>query len=219
MKDFFRELWKPILLISIVLFFMIIGSTMDVEKYLNILLNFINSFSNNNFIIYSIIFIIAIIMAVPGSILFVLTSINFGSFYGFFINSFSSTLGACFAFLISRYFAQDSIKNFLSKKPNYNKIYELTASKGTTFIAITRLIPIFPFNLMNYIFGLTKVDFYKYAFWTWITMMPNILLYTLAADIIKGFLTGKTLSIIGFIVIIGSIFLLHFVTQKIKDNI
>jgi uncharacterized membrane protein YdjX (TVP38/TMEM64 family) len=59
-------------------------------------------------------------------------------------------------------------------------------------VALTRLTPIFPFNLLNYGFGLTRVPFRTYLFWSWLCMLPGAFLYVVGADAVtKGVAQGK----------------------------
>jgi len=59
-------------------------------------------------------------------------------------------------------------------------------------VAITRLIPLFPFNFLNYAFGMTGVKFGTYVFWSWLCMLPFTIVYVAGADaLITGVKEGK----------------------------
>ncbi|PIX86577.1 MAG: hypothetical protein COZ32_02575, partial [Nitrospirae bacterium CG_4_10_14_3_um_filter_53_41] len=59
-------------------------------------------------------------------------------------------------------------------------------------VALTRLVPLFPFNLLNYGFGLTKIPFKTYLFWSWLCMLPATVLFVIGTDaIVKGVSEGK----------------------------
>ena len=60
---------------------------------------------------------------------------------------------------------------------------------GAIIVAITRLVPLFPFNLLNYGFGLTRVPFWTYVGWSWLCMLPGTILYVLGADALTQGLT------------------------------
>ena len=68
----------------------------------------------------------------------------------------------------------------------------LTERHGAIIVAITRLVPIFPFNLLNYGFGLTRVPFWTYLFWSWLCMIPGTVLYVVGADAFtRGLAEGR----------------------------
>ena len=58
----------------------------------------------------------------------------------------------------------------------------MTREHGAIIVAITRLVPVFPFNLLNYGFGLTGVPFWTYVFWSWLCMLPWTILFVVGAD-------------------------------------
>ena len=95
---------------------------------------------------------------------------------------FAATLGASLAFLVSRYFARRSIEKWLEGNEKFRKLDELTARHGDIMVAITRLVPIFPFNLLNYGFGLTKVSFRTYVLWSFVCMLPGTILFVVGSS-------------------------------------
>jgi uncharacterized membrane protein YdjX (TVP38/TMEM64 family) len=121
--------------------------------------------------------------------------------------SIGSTIGACIAFTIGRYFARAQIENILAGK--LQAIDEGVGKKGWVFVAITRLIPLFPFNLLNYAFGLTKINFRTYAITSWICMLPGTAAYVIFSsslfDIMQGRVSKELIIGVVLMVIISSI--------------
>jgi uncharacterized membrane protein YdjX (TVP38/TMEM64 family) len=116
----------------------------------------------------------------------------FGTVLGTVVVSLGSTVGAALCFLIARYFAREAVEKWVQKNEKFKKLDQMTAQQGAVIVAITRLIPLFPFNLLNYGFGLTKVSFWQYTLWSWICMMPGTILYVLAGDAAaKGLSQGR----------------------------
>ncbi|MDA1191706.1 MAG: TVP38/TMEM64 family protein, partial [Candidatus Poribacteria bacterium] len=116
----------------------------------------------------------------------------FGSVLGVAYVSVASTLGAASAFLVARYFARDAIKRRLEQNDKFQRLDALAASQGTIIVAVTRLVPLFPFNLLNYGFGLTGVSFWTYIGWSWLCMLPGTALYVVGADAFtKGLAEGR----------------------------
>jgi uncharacterized membrane protein YdjX (TVP38/TMEM64 family) len=122
------------------------------------------------------------VLAFPGSPLSIVAGALFGGLWGTVYISIASTSGAALAFLVARYFARDSVTKWLGQKPQFQRLERLTAQRGAVVVAITRLLPIFPFNLLNYGFGLTNVPFSTYTFWSWLCMLPGTALYVVGVD-------------------------------------
>lgn len=134
----------------------------------------------------------ATVVAVPGSALTIAAGALFGSVVGVIVVSIASTLGASLAFLASRYFAREAMSRWLAGKEKFRRLDEMTERHGAMIVAIVRLVPIFPFSLLNYGFGLTRVRFWTYVFWSWLCMLPGTILYVVGADALtKGLQDGR----------------------------
>jgi uncharacterized membrane protein YdjX (TVP38/TMEM64 family) len=134
------------------------------------------------YVVFVALYVIAVVTAIPGSPITVLAGVLYGSLRGVIVVSIASTIGAGLAFLVARYFARDATARALSGNERFSRLYELTESHGAIIVAITRLVPLFPFNLLNYGFGLTKVRFGTYLLWSWLCMLPGTVLYVVGAD-------------------------------------
>lgn len=138
------------------------------------------------------IYIVAAVAFLPGSVLTASAGAIFGSFYGILYTIIGATLGASLAFLTGRYLARDTVAGWVSKNEKFKKLDQLTEKNGAIIVAVTRLVPIFPFNLLNYGFGLTRVRFWTYVFWSFLCMVPGTALYVVGADaIFKGIAQGR----------------------------
>ncbi len=96
---------------------------------------------------------------------------------GFALVSAGSTLGAAAAFLVSRYAARGWVERRLEGNLKFRALDKAVAREGWKVVALARLSPVIPFNLLNYSFGLTRVGFIPYALASWLAMMPGTLLY------------------------------------------
>jgi uncharacterized membrane protein YdjX (TVP38/TMEM64 family) len=89
-------------------------------------------------------------------------------------------------------------------------------------VAVLRLIPIFPFNLLNYGFGLTRIPFWTYVFWSWLCMLPGTVLYVVGVDAVIQLIIQKEVPWILFGVVAGVGVLLALLVKlarnKIKDK-
>lgn len=135
-------------------------------------------------LVYILVYVLATILAIPGSAVTIIGGLLFGGIYGSLYVSIGSTLGAAACFLIARYIARDSLIKTFGQNPAFQKLENLSFKHGLWLVAITRLLPIFPFNLLNYGFGLTQVSFGTYLFWSWLCMLPGTVLYVAGTDVV-----------------------------------
>ena len=168
------------------------------------------------------IYIIAVVLALPGSAITIAGGALFGSVWGVVLVSIASTIGASIAFLISRYLARDFIVRKFSQNEKFNKLDHLTKEHGAIIVAITRLVPLFPFNFLNYGFGLTGVRFWTYVFWSWLCMLPGTVLYVVGTDaIISGLAEGRipwALVIVILVAVIVLAFLVRLARKKLSGG-
>jgi uncharacterized membrane protein YdjX (TVP38/TMEM64 family) len=113
---------------------------------------------------------------VPGSILTVVGGALFGPLWGTLWNLIGATSGATFAFVIARYIGADWVARRASER--LGRLIRGVEEEGWRFIAFVRLLPLFPFNLMNYAFGLTRVGLGEYVLTSFICMAPGAVAYT-----------------------------------------
>ena len=139
--------------------------------------------------IFIAIYIAACVLFIPGSILTLGAGVLFGVVKGSVIVSVAATLGASCAFLVGRYFTRQWVAKKIEGNPRFKAIDEAVAREGWKIVGLVRLSPIFPFNLLNYAFGLTQVSLRDYFFASWIGMMPGTVMYvyigSLAGDLAR----------------------------------
>lgn len=144
-------------------------------------------------LVFIAIYVLACVLFVPGSILTIGAGLLFGVLWGSIYVSIASTLGATCAFLIGRYLARDRIARWFEANPRFRNMDRAVAAAGWKFVGLTRLSPIFPFNVLNYAFGLTRVPVKDYVLASWAGMLPGTVMYvyigSLARDL--GGLGGK----------------------------
>ena len=107
---------------------------------------------------------------------------------GIVVVSIGATVGASLAFLVARYLVRDAIVARFSHQESFQRLDRMTEERGAVIVALTRLIPLFPFNLLNYGFGLTRVRFGTYVFWSWLCMLPGIVVFVTGTDAVVQFL-------------------------------
>jgi uncharacterized membrane protein YdjX (TVP38/TMEM64 family) len=127
-------------------------------------------------IFFVLFYAIAAVLFVPGSIITVAGGVLFGPLWGTLWNLTGATLGASLAFVTARYVASDWVSRRTGER--LERLMRGVEAEGWRFVAFVRLVPLFPFNLANYAFGLTRIRLGEYVLASFICMAPGALAYT-----------------------------------------
>ena len=137
-------------------------------------------------IAFMVLYVVATVLFIPGSLTTLASGFLFGVVWGSVYVSIASTLGASIAFLIGRYLARDRVDKKISSNPKFTSIDEAVGREGAKIVFLLRLSPVFPFSLLNYGLGLTKVSFGRYVIASWIGMLPATILYVYIGSLFKS---------------------------------
>ena len=198
-----RDWWKPVLLIIVIIGLFVVANYSGVGTQLGDIKHWMPTLGTWGPVVFFFIYIGLVLLTFPGIILGPLAGFLFGSVVGIILISIASTVGAGLAFLIARYFARDAVARWLAKSQTMRRLDDLTEKQGVFIIVITRLVPLFPFTLLNYGFGLTKVSFRTYLFWSWLCMLPWTIVFVASGDASLQWLSTGTVPwiLIGVIII------------------
>lgn len=127
-------------------------------------------------ILFILIYALVSVLFLPGSVMTLAGGALFGPVLGTVYNLTGATLGAALAFLISRYLASDWIAEKAGGR--VKQLINGVEGEGWRFVAFVRLVPLFPFNLLNYALGLTRIRFLHYLVATYVFMLPGAIAYT-----------------------------------------
>jgi uncharacterized membrane protein YdjX (TVP38/TMEM64 family) len=126
-------------------------------------------------LVFVAIYSLAPVLFVPGSVLTLASGALFGPITGALLSLTGATLGATVAFLLARYLAVDWVERRLGRR--LQAIKAGVERQGWRFVAFVRLVPLFPFNLLNYALGLTRLSVRTFAVTSFLAMMPGALVY------------------------------------------
>ena len=160
---------------------------------------FIDKFGLISPLIFIFIYSMATVFFLPGLPLTILAGVLFGPLLGTVWVSIGATTGATLAFLVARYSGRQYIVDKFSKSDLFIKLDQGVKKQGWKMVAITRLVPLFPFNAQNYAYGLTSVTLKPYVLTSFFCMLPGTIAYTFLAGAIIGGEgnVGKTITYIG----------------------
>ncbi len=132
-------------------------------------------------VVFVLIWIAACVVMLPGLPIAIAGGLVFGAVWGTVWSTVGANLGACLAFLIGRYAARDMVSGWVEKNKALKKIDEGVRQQGWRMLMITRLVPVFPFNIQNYVYGLTNISFATYALVSVVCMVPGTIAFNFAA--------------------------------------
>jgi uncharacterized membrane protein YdjX (TVP38/TMEM64 family) len=174
-----HDAWLRWLAIAVAVagFFVFLQRAVPIEQALAALEGWIRGLGSWGPIAFGLVYIGATVLLLPGSALTLLGGAVFGLGLGLLTVSLASTTGAAVTFLIARYLARDAVAARLEGKPRFAAVDRAIAEGGWRIVALLRLSPAIPFNLQNYMYGLTAIRFWPCILTSWIAMLPGTLLY------------------------------------------
>jgi uncharacterized membrane protein YdjX (TVP38/TMEM64 family) len=200
---------------------------LPVAEWLALGVDWIQSHRTLAWIVFVVSYIVATVFVVPAFILTLAAGFVFGLPIGVVLVSTGSVLGASAAFLVGRFFARDWVAARIANLPRFQALDQATRHEGFLIVFLTRLSPLFPFNLINYGLALTSVHFRDYFFASWIGMLPVTILYVYIgsaakdlAELTSGDVQGGTAGqILLFIGLAATLVLTIIITRKATSTL
>ncbi|BAU10623.1 hypothetical protein LEP3755_11090 [Leptolyngbya sp. NIES-3755] len=193
-------------------------------------LSWIQNLGAGGAIAFVALYTIAAVLFVPGTIL----TLGAGAVYGVLLGSVyvfvGATCGAIAAFLVGRYLARDWVTRKIEGNSKFKAIDEAVSKEGLKVVLLTRLSPVFPFTLLNYAYGLTRVTLKDYAIGC-LGMIPGILMYVYIGSLAGSLATlgttqlsreaelaQWTLRIVGFIAtVVVTVYVTRIAKNALKE--
>lgn len=168
--------------------------------------------------IYMLIYALAPVLFLPGLPITIVGGLLFGPLWGVVYTMIGATSGASLAFLTARYLARDWVTAKLTG-PRWSKLDSEVGLHGWKVVAFTRLIPVFPFNLLNYAFGLTRVGFVPYVVTTFVCMLPACIAFIVFSsslfDLLRGSISPRVALGLGLVVLVS---LIPVIYRRVKGE-
>lgn len=121
-------------------------------------------------------------LALPGVTFAVAAGLLFGPVTGTVLCLVATTVGAAAAFLVGRFFLRDAIRPLVMKNKWLKKVlFDEAGRSDVALLAITRLVPLFPYNLQNFAYGITDIRLLPYTLYTFLFMAPGVALFTVGS--------------------------------------
>jgi len=146
---------------------------------------------------FVVLWVVASVFFLPGLPITIAGGLVFGAVWGTVWTTVGANLGAIAAFLVGRYAARGMVEGMLEKNGALRKIDGGVRNQGWRMLLITRLVPIFPFNIQNYVYGLTDIPLKTYVLVTLPCMIPATVAFNFAAGSVRTGDFTKTLWYLG----------------------
>src|SRR5438034_4135893 len=172
-----NALGRLVALIAIVVALFVAMKFLPVRQWLTSFDNWLAQMGVAGIFIFIAVYVAATVLLAPGSVLTIGAGFAFGLWKGFLAVSAGATIGAALAFLIARFIAREKVEAIAQRNDKFRKIDDAIGKRGAKLIFLLRLSPVIPFNLSNYLYGLSGVKFWSYVLASWVGMMPGTFLY------------------------------------------
>lgn len=216
---------------GIILLIVILNYIFDWSSYISTAenLEFMKRIVQNNLplaiLLYMVLTVVGcVVLALPGVTFAILAGLLFGPVIGTICCSLATTVGAVLAFIAGRFFLKDSIGPVVAKNRILKKwLFDDTGCNELFVLMITRLVPVFPFNLQNFAYGITDIRFSTYAIGSLIFMLPGTAMYTVGtaglADKENRLLyIGIAVVLAVVVTIIGMILKKRYLKDDLEEN-
>lgn len=175
-KRRFNSQLQLLLIGSLVVMAIVIIKQLNLRELVRISLIWVESLGSFRPLAFILIYNVATVMFIPAAVLTMAGGVLFGVVWGSIYVAIAATLGATVAFTIGRYLCQDAVCRLIQDHPKFQALDKAVAQSGFKIVLLTRLSPIFPFNLLNYAFGVTQVSLRDYILGS-LGMIPGTVMY------------------------------------------
>lgn len=165
-------------------------------------------------LIFMGLYAVAAPLFLPGSLLTIAGGALFGPFWGGLYSLTGATVGATLAFLVARYVASDWVARRAGSR--LRQLMDGVEQEGWRFVALVRLVPLFPFNVLNYALGLTRVRLVHYVAATFVCMMPGALAYAYLGYAGREAAAGSEATIQKALLALGLLGLVAFLPRLVR---
>ena len=168
--------WKWLGTIVVLVGLVALWAMAPMEAWVRAFNGWIEGLGWTGYVVFGLVYVVATVALMPGSVLTLAAGLAFG-LKAFFVVLIGATLGAWAAFLIGRYLARSAVEERFGRSERFQAVDQAVGEEGWKIVMLMRLSPLVPFNLQNYLFGLTDVRFWHYAWATFFGIMPGTLMY------------------------------------------
>lgn len=204
---------RLLLLAALVLAVIAAGKLLPVEQWLQGLLGWINGLGALAPVAFILLYVVIALLLLPGSVLTIFAGATFGLWRGFMLVVIAANLAALVAFALARSRLRERVARWAANDPRFARLDRAVERAGFKMVLLTRLSPVFPFSLLNYFFGLTRVRLGAYALANLIGMLPGTFLYAYLGHTARSTLGGSSRLLFNLAGLAATILIVVWVTR------
>jgi uncharacterized membrane protein YdjX (TVP38/TMEM64 family) len=189
-----RRIWPLVAAGGVLLAMVVVGRAIDVGSHLEAAQGWTASLGVLAPAAFVVVYVGATLLGVPGTPFTLLSPLLFGVGPAFVVMVVGSALSAALGFLIARYLARDALAERLAGSDGFARLSALVEEHHWAVIPVLRILPIAPFAVVNYGFGLTGISFWRYFAWSELAMVPMNAVLVLGAGLLFDATTRGTAS-------------------------
>jgi len=203
---------RAALIVGVIVGGIIVARTFGLAAYLRLenlsrLTETIEGYGALGPVLYIAAYVLGVVFFVPGLPMTLLGGLAFGPVRGAAYVWVAATIGAALAFLVARYGLRGLVEGWVARNARLTRMDEAVARDGWRIVMITRLVPLFPFNLQNYAYGVTRIGFWAYVTTSAVCMIPATVAYTFAGGALsRG--GGDLRRTVGYLAVAGVLIVL-----------
>lgn len=147
----------------------------------------LRAYTDERYLSAALVYVIAttvgcVLLALPGICFAIVSGVLFGPIAGTLLCLVAATLGAVLSFIAGRFFLKESVKPMLEKSPILKRfLFDNADGSALVLLMVTRLLPLFPYNLQNFAYGITDIGLLPYTVYTFVFMLPGVALFTIGS--------------------------------------
>ena len=184
-----KRYWKPIAFVALIVLVLVLDHIYGWSDYLRggdglaLLTAAVRDDLPQAAALYCVLTVVGcVVLSLPGVTFAVIAGILFGPWLGTLLCLVATTLGAIAAFLAGRFFLKDAIEPLVKKNALLDRLlFEDAGRSDIVLLMITRLVPLFPYNLQNFAYGVTDISLGAYSLYTFLFMIPGVALFTVGS--------------------------------------
>jgi uncharacterized membrane protein YdjX (TVP38/TMEM64 family) len=172
--------WYVALGVLVLVGLVVVSQTLPIRAWLLAAVEWTDRLGFVGALVFGGLYIVATVVVIPGAILTMGAGYLWGVLWGTILISVASTLGAVLAFVLGRSIARERVRRWARDAEQSDRIHALDRAieqEGFKVVFLLRLVPVIPFNVLNYLLGLTGVSFGRYVLASWVGMLPGTILY------------------------------------------
>lgn len=220
--ELIKKYYKLITFIIIVVAILLLNNKYGWSEYIGDIDNwgYLQEMVRENFLqaalLYSALTIVGcVVLALPGVTFAVIAGMLFGPWLGTLMCLVATTIGAIAAYIAGKFFLKDAIKPLVMKNRWLKKVlFDDAGRSDIVVLMITRLVPLFPYNLQNFAYGITDISLGAYSLYTFLFMIPGVALFTIGT---AGILDSSN-RVLYIVIAVGLLVLVMFLGWYIKKK-